>query len=77
MSRQAGLVGQRDDRDRPISVLSAEAERASAPAARRAVLGVLADLEPATAPTAEEVLALLDWRAPRRSRGRRPRTGRC
>ncbi|MFI9643314.1 helicase-associated domain-containing protein [Micromonospora sp. NPDC051925] len=70
MSRQAGLVGQRDDRDRPISVLSAEAERAGAPAARRAVLEVLAGLEPATAPTAEEVLALLDWRAPRRSRGR-------
>ena len=36
--------GQRDDRDRPISALSAEAERAGAPAARRAVLGVLADL---------------------------------
>ncbi|MBW4704451.1 helicase-associated domain-containing protein [Micromonospora sp. RL09-050-HVF-A] len=70
MSRQAGLVGQRDDRDRPISVLSAEAERAGAPAARRAVLGVLADLEPGTAPTVDEVLALLDWRAPRRSRGR-------
>ncbi|MFY1705621.1 helicase-associated domain-containing protein [Micromonospora sp. WMMA1923] len=70
MSRQAGLVGQRDDRDRPIPVLSAEAERAGAPAARRAVLGVLADLVPATAPTAEEVLALLEWRAPRRSRGR-------
>ncbi|MEH1098136.1 helicase-associated domain-containing protein [Micromonospora sp. CPCC 205561] len=70
MTRQAGLVGQRDDRDRPITVLSAEAERAGAPAARRAVLGVLADLEPATGPTPEEVLALLDWRAPRRSRGR-------
>ncbi|SCL57207.1 Helicase conserved C-terminal domain-containing protein [Micromonospora citrea] len=70
MTRQAGLVGQRDDRDRPIAVLSAEAERAGAPAARRAVLGVLADLEPATAPTPEEVQSLLDWRAPRRSRGR-------
>ncbi|RKN48484.1 helicase-associated domain-containing protein [Micromonospora endolithica] len=70
MTRQAGLVGQRDDRDRPIAVLSAEAERAGAPAARRAVLGVLADLEPATAPTPEEVLELLDWRAPRRARGR-------
>jgi hypothetical protein len=70
MTRQVGLVGQRDDRDRPISVLSAEAERAGAPAARRAVLGALADLEPATAPTFKEVLALLDWRAPRRSRGR-------
>ncbi|TDC41625.1 helicase-associated domain-containing protein [Micromonospora sp. KC213] len=70
MSRQVGLVGQRDDRDRPISVLSAEAERAGAPAARRAVLEVLADLAPATAPSPDEVLALLDWRAPRRSRGR-------
>ncbi|WP_200213581.1 helicase-associated domain-containing protein [Micromonospora coerulea] len=70
MTRQVGLVGQRDDRDRPISVLSAEAERAGAPAARRAVLGVLADLEPAAAPTPDEVLELLDWRAPRRSRGR-------
>ncbi|MEU8296304.1 helicase-associated domain-containing protein [Micromonospora sp. NPDC048909] len=70
MTRQVGLVGQRDDRDRPITVHSAEAERAGAPAARRAVLGVLADLEPATAPTPDEVLELLDWRAPRRSRGR-------
>ncbi|MEV1328213.1 helicase-associated domain-containing protein [Micromonospora costi] len=70
MTRQVGLVGQRDDRDRPITVLSAEVERAGAPGARRAVLAVLADLEPATAPTPDEVLELLDWRAPRRSRGR-------
>ncbi|GAA3735804.1 helicase-associated domain-containing protein [Micromonospora maritima] len=70
MTRQVGLVGQRDDRDRPISVLSAEAERAGAPAARRAVLAVLADLPQGTAPTPDEVLELLDWRAPRRARGR-------
>ncbi|MFU8870955.1 helicase-associated domain-containing protein [Micromonospora sp. SL4-19] len=70
MTRQVGLVGQRDDRDRPISVLSAEAERAGAPGARRAVLAVLADLAPATAPTPDEMLELLDWRAPRRARGR-------
>ncbi|MGC4804729.1 helicase-associated domain-containing protein [Micromonospora sp. DT233] len=70
MTRQAGLVGQRDDRDRPVAVLSAEAERAGAPVARRAVLTVLAGLEPATAPTPEEVLGLLEWRSPRRSRGR-------
>lgn len=70
MTRQPGLVGQRDDRDRPITVLSPEAERAGAPIARQAALGVLADLEPATAPTPDEVLELLDWRAPRRSRGR-------
>ncbi|MGC4893784.1 helicase-associated domain-containing protein [Micromonospora sp. DT31] len=70
MTRQTGLIGQRDDRDRPISVLSAEAERAGAPAARHAVLAELADLPPGTAPTPDEVLELLDWRAPRRARGR-------
>ncbi|WP_262283249.1 helicase C-terminal domain-containing protein [Micromonospora sp. MA102] len=70
MTRQVGLIGQRDDRDRPIAVLSAEAERAGAPATRRSVLAVLADLPPATAPTPDQVLELLDWRAPRRARGR-------
>ncbi|SBT54126.1 helicase-associated domain-containing protein [Micromonospora narathiwatensis] len=70
MTRQVGLVGQRDDRDRPIAVLSAEAERAGAPAARRTVLAILADLPPATAPTPDEMLELLNWRAPRRARGR-------
>ncbi|MBO4205062.1 helicase-associated domain-containing protein [Micromonospora echinofusca] len=70
MTRQVGLVGQRDDRDRPINALAPEAERAAAPAARRAVLTVLADLPAGTAPGADEVLALLDWRSPRRSRGR-------
>jgi hypothetical protein len=70
MTRQAGLVGQRDERDRPINALATEAERAGAPAARRAVLEVLAELEPGTAPTADEVLALLAWRAPRRAKGR-------
>ncbi|BCB86467.1 helicase-associated domain-containing protein [Phytohabitans suffuscus] len=70
MTRQAGLIGQRDERDRPINALASEAERAGAPAARRAVLEVLAELEPGTAPTADEVLALLAWRAPRRAKGR-------
>jgi hypothetical protein len=70
MTRQAGLVGQRDERDRPINALAGEAERAGAPAARRAVLEVLTGLEPGTAPTADEMLALLAWRAPRRAKGR-------
>lgn len=72
MTRQVGLVGQRDDRDRPISALSTETERAGMPVARRAVLTVLADLEPGAAPTVDEVLGLLAWRAPRRSKGREP-----
>jgi hypothetical protein len=67
MTRQPGLVGQRDDRDRLISVLSAEVERTGVPAARRAVLEVLADLEPGAAPTTDEVLAILAWRSPRRA----------
>ncbi|MDW5327620.1 helicase-associated domain-containing protein [Plantactinospora sp. KLBMP9567] len=70
MTRQVGLVGQRDDRDRPITVLSAEAERAGVPAVRRAILGVLGDLEPGAAPSVDEVVDLLAWRSPRRSLGR-------
>ncbi|MEO3743617.1 helicase-associated domain-containing protein [Plantactinospora sp. B5E13] len=70
MTRQVGLVGQRDDRDRAITLLSPEAERAGAPAVRRAVLGILDDLPPGTAPTPDDVVALLAWRAPRRSLGR-------
>lgn len=72
MTRQVGLVGQRDERDRPINVQAAEVERSGAPAARRAVLRALAELEPGVAPTADEVLALLAWRSPRRAKGREP-----
>ncbi|HEX2356591.1 MAG TPA: helicase-associated domain-containing protein [Micromonosporaceae bacterium] len=70
MTRRPGLVGQRDERDRPVNALAPEAERAGAPAARRAVLEQLADLEPGTAPDADELLRLLRWRAPRRTNGR-------
>ncbi|MGK5680417.1 helicase-associated domain-containing protein [Actinoplanes sp. URMC 104] len=70
MTRQPGLVGQRDDRDRPINALAPDAERAGAPQARREALLVLADLEPGTAPQVDEVLGLLAWQTPRRSRGR-------
>lgn len=70
MTRQPGLVGQRDDRDRAIGVLSPEVERSGMPATRRAVLDALADLPPGTAPKDDEVLDLLAWRAPRRTKGR-------
>jgi hypothetical protein len=66
MTRVPGLVGQRDDRDRLISALSFEAQRMSAPAQRRVVLDVLADQPSGAAPEADEVLAALAWRAPRR-----------
>jgi hypothetical protein len=70
MTRQPGLVGRRDERDRPINALAPEAERAGAPQARRECLLVLADLAPGTAPRSDEVLGLLAWQAPRRARGR-------
>jgi hypothetical protein len=70
MTRRPGLVGQRDDRDRLINVLSAEVERAGAPAARHAALEALAAFEPGAAPDPDDVLALLAWRAPRLARNR-------
>jgi hypothetical protein len=70
MTRQPGLVGQRDDRDRPINALSPEAERAGAPQARREALQALAGLTTGVAPVADAVLELLSWQAPRRARGR-------
>jgi hypothetical protein len=70
MTRQAGLVGQRDERDRPINALAPEAERAGAPQARREALYALAELPPGTAPVVNDLLALLAWQAPRRARGR-------
>ncbi|GIE51881.1 hypothetical protein Ani05nite_54150 [Amorphoplanes nipponensis] len=70
MTRQPGLIGQRDDRDRPINPLAPDAERAGAPQARREALAALATLAPGAAPRADEVLELLAWQAPRRARGR-------
>jgi hypothetical protein len=70
MTRQPGLVGERDERDRPVNVLAPELERATAPQSRREVLDTLADLPAGAAPDTDDVLALLAWRTPRRSRGR-------
>jgi hypothetical protein len=70
MTRQSGLVGQRDERDRPINALAPDGERAGAPQARREALLALADLPPGTAPPVDAVLGLLAWQSPRRARGR-------
>ncbi|HEU4349361.1 MAG TPA: helicase-associated domain-containing protein, partial [Actinoplanes sp.] len=72
MTRQPGLIGQRDERDRPINALCPDVERAGAPRARREALVNLADLAPGTAPSAGEVLESLAWQAPRRARGLEP-----
>jgi hypothetical protein len=69
MTRLPGLIGQRDDRDRLLGVLSPEVERAGAPATRRAALTAVAALPPGTAPGADDVIASVDWNNPRR-RGR-------
>ena len=70
MTRQPGLVGRRDERDRPINALAPDAERAGAPQARREILTALAELEPGAAPPVDDLLGLLAWQTPRRSRGR-------
>ncbi|BBH65757.1 hypothetical protein ACTI_24420 [Actinoplanes sp. OR16] len=70
MTRQPGLIGRRDERDRPINALAPDAERAGAPQARREALDALTDLEPGAAPAVDDLLGLLAWQTPRRSRGR-------
>ncbi len=66
MTRAPVLVGQRGERDKPISALSAEVARGSAPATRRAALSVLADQPAGMAVSIDAVLARLAWLAPRR-----------
>lgn len=61
------LVGQRDDRDKPVNALSYELGRMWAGPVRRRVLGVLADQPAGTAVTAADVVEQLTWRAPRRA----------
>ncbi|WP_238017476.1 helicase-associated domain-containing protein [Dactylosporangium sp. AC04546] len=66
MTRAPSLVGQRDDRDRPINALAPELSRPGAPAQRRAALQVLADLPPGATAAPAAVVDVLAWRAPRR-----------
>jgi hypothetical protein len=72
MTRQPGLAGRRDERDRLLSVLAPELERLGAPALRGAALTVLSDAGPGAAPTGQQVLTMLGWRAPRRFGGFTP-----
>ncbi|GGJ96124.1 hypothetical protein GCM10010123_27610 [Pilimelia anulata] len=74
MPRQPGLVGSRDDRDKPVTALAGEVERSGTPLLRRSVLGALAALPPGAAPPAEELLGLVAWRWPRRVTGREEAT---
>jgi hypothetical protein len=65
--RAAGLVGTRDAKGQRVAALSAEVERSSAATVRRSTWAVLDDLPRGSAPTAQDVVARLDWRHPRRA----------
>jgi len=64
-TRVAGLAGARDARDRPLTALGPDLDRALAPAIRRGVLDALADLAAGRSTTADSVRARLRWRRPR------------
>ncbi|WP_344423802.1 helicase-associated domain-containing protein [Pseudonocardia ailaonensis] len=67
LQRLPGLVGRRDDQDRPINALSETLRRPLAARDRRRVLEALAALPPGTSVTSPAALGeLLAWRAPRR-----------
>jgi hypothetical protein len=73
MTRQPSLVGQRGERERLITLLSPDVERGTIPGLRTRALDALSELAPGSAPTsAEQVLARMAWREPRRASGYRP-----
>lgn len=66
LPRLPGLVGQRDGRDKVHAALAPELDRPTAPAERRLVLALLAEVPAGQVATPDSVLAALVWRAPRR-----------
>ncbi|HWG94894.1 MAG TPA: helicase-associated domain-containing protein [Mycobacteriales bacterium] len=73
MTRMAGLIGERGDRDRVLPPLGPELERPGLPAERRRVLDALASVPAGSAPTRESVRELLLWQGPRRGGRHRER----
>jgi hypothetical protein len=72
MSRQPSLVLQRGERERTLTALSPDIDRGNAATIRGGVLDVLSTLPPGTAPIGRgEILALLQWHAPRRAAAQR------
>ncbi|MEU0336620.1 helicase C-terminal domain-containing protein [Streptomyces sp. NPDC006193] len=65
-TRTAGLVGDRDAKDRTLSALGPGLDRSAAPEVRHRVLTLLAALPQGTAPDAESLLARLRWERPLR-----------
>ena len=65
--RLVSLVGQRDVAGKAVNVLAPDVVRQTAPALRRSALAVLAEHPPGTGLSADELVALLRWRTPRRA----------
>jgi Helicase conserved C-terminal domain len=65
-SRTAGLIGSRDERDRPVTALGGELSRPLAPEIRGLVLDVLAALPPGIAPEPDAIREAVRWSRPRR-----------
>ncbi|MEU2350472.1 helicase C-terminal domain-containing protein [Modestobacter sp. NPDC049651] len=65
--RLISLVGQRDVAGKAVNVLSPDVVRQTAPALRRSALDVLAEFPPGQGLLADELVALLRWRTPRRA----------
>ncbi|HEX2073600.1 MAG TPA: helicase C-terminal domain-containing protein [Geodermatophilus sp.] len=65
--RLPSLVGQRDVAGKAVNALSPDLVRHTAPAIRRSALDVLAEYPPGSGLAAEDLVALLRWRTPRRA----------
>lgn len=65
LPRLPGLIGRRDERDKPLAALSEELHWPQAPRDRRRVLNVLAELAGGAALNAQQLDTVLAWRRPR------------
>ena len=65
LPRLPGLIGKRDDHDKPVAALSEELRRPLAPRDRRRVLRVLAELPGGSALDVAQLREVLAWRRPR------------
>jgi hypothetical protein len=66
-TRLSSLVGQRDVAGKAVNPLSPDLVRHTAPAIRRSALAVLAEYSPGSGLAADDLVALLRWRTPRRA----------
>ncbi|MGY1689129.1 helicase-associated domain-containing protein [Geodermatophilus sp. SYSU D01105] len=65
--RLPSLAGQRDVSGKAVNALSPDLVRHTAPAIRRSALATLAEYPPGTGLAADDLVALLRWRTPRRA----------